>query len=218
MSLRTKDRDIESLCCHDIGSATTTTDKRSARGPGTRIKTMGTPRTKLDHITTGSRMHDPCCFAGDHGLKSNRRQEKGLDNLGLHHGCSHPQQGFFGKGHGSLGHCPDITAESPFAKVIKKRRWDPAKRFLVSQVIDRLVIKTSSRKKIEDRGQAGRDQERTARRQGTNKQLKGRLATHLVGEVRRRHGQLVQIRGESARRLRLDCLPGWGHCQLPSTV
>src|SRR5262245_9859066 len=129
-------REVEHPACLDVRRADAAADEGRASRIDAGAEAMRAPCPEFDYSTTLRRLDDAGGLGRDQGLKINRREQIGLDDLSLNQRRGHPQQRLARERHSPLGHRPDVAGETQAAQVVEEFRWNMLERAQPSQILD----------------------------------------------------------------------------------
>src|SRR5262245_38602661 len=105
---------------------------------------MSSLRPELDYSAALRRIDDAGRLRRNQGLKIDRREKIGLDDLSLDQRRGHPQQRLARERHSPFGHRPHVAREAEVAQVFEEFRRDMTELGQTSQILDLAGRKTQA--------------------------------------------------------------------------
>ena len=157
---------------------------------------MGPAGAKVHHGAIACRKPDAGGLRGHQRRERDRREQVGLDELGLFDRCLDAQHRLPGEHRGSFAHRPHVAGEMEALQVLEETVRQPAKRLDAAEGRDLLLAEVQTEQVRQSRFETRGKEEIAPWGKLPEPQFEGTSHAGPVLPVRSQHGELVQVSDE----------------------
>src|SRR5690348_11899904 len=186
-------RNVEPMARLHVRSSSAAADVGRTRREHASFWTMSSAAAEFQYKASVSRLHAAGSLGRNAGLKSERGEQIGFDQLRFDGWRRDSQQRFRGKHRGALFYSPNFSLKTKLAKIIEELPAHVPKDWLTLQKFDLFRIETETFQILDSLLQSCRNQVPAVIWKAAHEQLKRCRRVQVIVEISRRHREFVQI-------------------------